>query len=112
MIHTHSGKCSARDKRPPAAGQADAQRARQRILVADDDPAAVSLIESALAQWYDVDSAGDGEEALEKLKTGSYSLVIADIVMPKMDGFRLLDTMRSDPSVNWTPSIMITATTD
>lgn len=87
MRHTHTGKNNGDiDEQFPAvtvtARTVDALQIRQRILVADDDSATVSLLQSALCQWYDVDSACDGVEALEKLRTDTYSLVIADIVMP------------------------------
>ena len=59
---------------------------------------------------YLVGVAGDGEEGLKKLKTGGYDLVITDVLMPGMDGFRLLREIRKDDVLKDIPVIFYTGT--
>lgn len=62
------------------------------ILLVDDDEKAIrdSLKMILAEEGYTTDSAGDGEEALEKLKENDFDIVITDIKMPKMDGVQLM----------------------
>ena len=58
-----------------------------KILIAEDDPSLRRVLTALLEKnSYSVDAVGDGEEALEYLRIGSYDGVILDIMMPKMDG--------------------------
>jgi DNA-binding response OmpR family regulator len=78
-----------------------------RLLIVDDDPSIHELVHAMLAgtDWKG-DSAASGEEALERLQTNSYTLVLADILMPGMDGLALLGELRMHhPDV---PVIMMT----
>jgi CheY-like chemotaxis protein len=79
----------------------------KRVLVADDDPAMVELLrEFLLAKGYEVITAGDGAEALQKVKEERPHLILLDIQMPKMDGLEVLRQLRQiDPTVS---VIMIT----
>jgi DNA-binding NtrC family response regulator len=64
---------------------------KHRILIADDDEAARSGLADLLSSWgYEVEQAIDGKEALEKAPTFGPSVVIADLVMPALDGVALL----------------------
>jgi len=69
------------------------------LLVVDDDPSIHELIEAMLSgKGWELDRAGNGDEALARLKTRSYDLVLSDILMPGMDGLTLLGHMRNgDP---------------
>ena len=69
------------------------------LLVVDDDPSIHELIGAMLAgKDWELDRAGNGDEALARLKTRSYDLVLSDILMPGMDGLTLLGHMRNgDP---------------
>ncbi len=78
--------------------------ANPKILVVEDDDAVRRLLAEHLAEEaaVDVDSARDGVEALHKISTHSYGVVVLDLMMPKMSGVDLLDSLRalsSDPSV-------------
>lgn len=65
------------------------------ILIVDDYPANLSVLERQLgALGYASDAAADGIEALEKVKSAPYCLVITDCVMPKMDGYQLARGIR------------------
>lgn len=78
------------------------------ILIADDDPEILHQLESVLKkQQYHVETAVDGEQALEKVWDDTYDLVILDIMMPKCDGLEVLQEIRrSDIDV---PVLMLTA---
>ena len=79
----------------------------KRILVVDDEIRYIRLLEANLVpEGYEVSSAKDGEEALEKFSSGSIDLVILDIMMPKMDGFTTCQRIRQFSQV---PIIMLTA---
>ena len=78
--------------------------AKPKILVVEDDDNVRRLLAEGLSEMMpvDVDSARDGVEALHKISTGAYGVVILDVMMPKMSGVDLLDSLRaltSDPSV-------------
>src|SRR6266511_475842 len=64
---------------------------KHRILIADDDEAARSGLAALLSTWgYEVEEAIDGKDALERAPAFSPSVVIADLVMPGLDGLALL----------------------
>ena len=68
-----------------------------KILVVDDEEPARQGLTALLARWgYEVDEAGDGQEALAKAAAGLPSVVLSDLVMPKMDGLELLRALKTD----------------
>jgi len=68
-----------------------------KILIVDDEEPARQGLTALLARWgYDVDEAGDGREALAKAAAGLPSVVLSDLVMPKMDGLELLRALKTD----------------
>jgi DNA-binding response OmpR family regulator len=78
-----------------------------RILIVDDEPLYIQLLQVNLkAEGYDVISAGDGNEALEKVSSVRPDLVILDVMMPKLDGFATCERIRQFSQV---PIIMLTA---
>jgi CheY-like chemotaxis protein len=84
----------------------------ENILVVDDEPDALRLISRILTQnekGYRVMRASDGQEALEILKTMPVDLVFLDLIMPGMDGYRLLEIMDSDPVLRKIDRIVISA---
>ena len=83
-------------------------RMTRRVLVVDDDSATRSGLGTLLANWgYEVESASDGEEALAKADSFHPSVVVTDLVMPRLDGMDLLHALRRDaPS---TTVIILTA---
>ncbi|MBU6379348.1 MAG: response regulator [Gammaproteobacteria bacterium] len=69
---------------------------QQTILVIDDDPAIQTVLEIALrAAGYRVELASDGREGVHLLETSHPSLVICDMLMPKMDGVETFNTIKS-----------------
>ena len=84
-----------------------------RILVVDDVPDNVDILQMRLAsQGYEVVTAGDGLEALEKTRELLPDLVLLDIMMPKMDGIEAVKRLKADPSLPFIPVILVTAKSD
>jgi two-component system, chemotaxis family, sensor kinase CheA len=80
------------------------------ILVVDDSLTTRTLEKSILeAHGYRVRIAVDGMEALDRLRAEKADLVIADIQMPRLDGFGLLEAMKKDPDLNRLPIIIVTS---
>ena len=71
------------------------------VLVVDDEECIRELCEDVLPMWgYEVDTAEDGFEGIEKAKTGLYEIVLTDVRMPDCDGLTLLDKVKSyDPQI-------------
>jgi two-component system, OmpR family, response regulator TrcR len=83
----------------------------QKILVIDDEPDAIQLMQDFLSErGYAVIYARDGEEGLNRFDTEKPDLIICDIKMPKMDGFRFLKELRTGRM--WVPVIIISALTE
>ncbi len=80
------------------------------ILVVDDERHIVRLVEVNLARaGYDVVSAYDGVEALEKVEESIPDMIVLDVMMPRMDGFEVLKKLQADPKYKDIPVIMLTA---
>jgi two-component system chemotaxis sensor kinase CheA len=80
------------------------------ILVVDDSMTTRTLEKSILeAHGYRVRVAVDGMEALDRLRVEKVDLVIADVQMPRLDGFGLLEAMKKDPNLSKIPVIVVTS---
>lgn len=81
-----------------------------RVLVVDDEEDVRVLIRTnLLVKGHEVIEAETGEAALAEAKSGNLDLVILDIMMPGMDGFEVLDSLRSTPETESLPVLMLTA---
>lgn len=81
------------------------------ILVVDDIPDILKLLDATLQfKGYRVVTARDGQEALDTIYRERPALVIADILMPRMDGFSLLHRIRLDPQTRDIPVVFLSAT--
>jgi two-component system response regulator (stage 0 sporulation protein F) len=69
----------------------------KRILVIDDDLGILESFDVLLGEDYEMVTAQNGYQALERLKDGSYKVVFLDIKMPGMDGIEVLRWIRSQP---------------
>jgi CheY-like chemotaxis protein len=82
----------------------------KKVLVADDEEVIRKFLSIHLVKCgYDVIEAVDGEEALEQLGKEDFDLLICDIIMPKKDGWQVLEEMRSNPKTKDIPVIILTA---
>ncbi|AJD49330.1 Response regulator CheY [Isoalcanivorax pacificus W11-5] len=81
------------------------------ILVVDDFPTMRRIVRSLLKElgFNNVDEAEDGQEALSRLRSGSFEFVLSDWNMPNLDGLEMLKQMRADAALKDLPVLMITA---
>lgn len=82
---------------------------KQTILVVEDHPEMRAFIVASLPDVWTIQEAGNGEEAIEILQSRKIDLVISDIMMPKMDGFQLLEAIRSNSHHSGVSVMMLTA---
>src|SRR5690348_11907093 len=81
-----------------------------RILVVDDVPANVKLLEARLsAEYFDVVTAPNGIEALAICARGECDIVLLDVMMPDIDGFEVCRRLKSNPATHYIPVVMVTA---
>lgn len=88
-------------------------RSDARVLVADDDFSIRRLVctiverEGLLA-----DCVADGEEAIEKLQENEYAVILLDLMMPRLDGFAVIDYLRNHPPLHKPVVLVVTAYAD
>ncbi|MGA2508416.1 MAG: response regulator [Chitinispirillaceae bacterium] len=82
---------------------------RPRILIVDDDHDMLDLLEIVLYKKYEIVAASNGFEALASSKDKPPALVVSDIMMPVMDGFKLLSNLRGNAATKEIPVVAITA---
>src|SRR5258706_585875 len=86
--------------------------ARPRILVADDDPDVLRMLETVMRTIGDVTLAKDGQEALELARKGpTPDVIVTDVMMPRMDGLMLAKELKAHPHLARVPLVMLTAKT-
>jgi DNA-binding response OmpR family regulator len=81
-----------------------------RILIADDNPQGVELLEAFLSDTgYEVQTACDGEDALRKALEWRPGVVLLDVMMPKASGFEVCKRLKADPDTRGIAVLMVTA---
>ena len=80
-----------------------------RVLLADDNADMRDYVRALLAPCYVVEAVGDGRLALEAAYRNRPDLVLCDVMMPGLDGFKLLQAMRSDSQLKEIPIILVSA---
>ena len=84
-----------------------------RILIAEDDPTIAEMIQDVLSdEGYTVAHARDGLDALERINRERYALLIADLMMPRMDGRGLRAALANNPDTASLPVILMSATSN
>ena len=83
--------------------------ARSRILLADDNADMRDYVFRLLSGRYDVEAVPDGEAALAAIRRRAPDLALIDVMMPKIDGFRLLAALRSEAETRTLPIVMLSA---
>jgi len=80
------------------------------ILLVDDDMNFITLMSGYLTyQGYEVTTAETGTQAIALLDKMKPDLIISDIVMPEMNGYKFAETVRKSPEINWIPIIFLSA---
>lgn len=88
-------------------------RNERRLLVIDDDDAIRSLLFTIFRRrGYKVDTARNGVEALERLASCRYSLIVLDLMMPMMNGYELLGRLAQEPRSDRPVVLVLTAGTE
>ena len=82
----------------------------KQILLIDDDEAVIKLLGSFLvSKGFKVETAMDGLEGLEKLRASTPSLIVLDVMMPRMDGYGFLREIKKDLKYRNIPTVVLTA---
>ena len=89
----------------------DRLKLKRKVLVVDDEDVQRRMLSHMLKGHYDVLTANNGEEALNEMRENqdTLSLVLLDLVMPKMDGYEVLNEMMKDDKLKSIPVIMLTS---
>lgn len=86
------------------------EQSAPKVLVVDDEPNVLrSLVQYLTIEEFEVETASNGIEALEKVDSFNPELILLDVMMPGMDGFEVLDRVKAKPGHANTPVIMLTA---
>jgi CheY-like chemotaxis protein len=80
-----------------------------RLLIVEDDPLMSRMYQKIFTfEGYEVEMAGDGQEGLDKVRASKPTLVLLDVMMPKLNGLQVLEKLKSDPETKDIPVIMLT----
>ncbi len=83
---------------------------KKKILVVDDEPDIADSLKLRLDMaGYDVVTAVNGQEAVEKARSEKPDLILLDLMMPKMDGYEVCHVLRSNEDTKKTPVVVLTA---
>ena len=82
------------------------------LIVDDDDPIRMLLFTVLRKRGYRVDTARNGEEAVERSRECRYSVVLLDLMMPRMSGYEYLEEVETWPEAQWPLVIVLTAGTE
>lgn len=86
------------------------EEGKVRILLVDDEPDLVQMVSVRLtAAGYEVSTAYDGQEALDQVKRVRPELVILDLMLPKMDGYKVCRLLKFDERTRGIPILIFTA---
>lgn len=82
---------------------------RQRIVIAEDNADMRAYLTGLLQPLGEVEAVGDGEAALGAIRSRRPDLILSDVMMPRLDGFGLLERLRADPSIAGIPLVLLSA---
>lgn len=87
------------------------QDSKHTILIVDDSQDMRNFLSTILSRDYNIESAADGEEAKQIVRTQPIDLVVTDLMMPKVDGLELTQFIKKNPDIDYIPVILLTAKT-
>jgi CheY-like chemotaxis protein len=80
-----------------------------KLLIVEDDPLMSRMYQKIFTfEGYDVEMAGDGQEGLDKAREIHPTLMLLDVMMPKLNGLQVLEKLKADPETKDIPVIMLT----
>jgi CheY-like chemotaxis protein len=80
-----------------------------KILIIEDDPLMLRMYQTIFTFGkYEVETAGDGEEGLAKVTTANPTIILLDVMMPKMNGLQVLEKLKANPETKKIPVVMLT----
>jgi len=80
-----------------------------KVLIVEDDPLMSRMYQKIFTfEKYEVEVAGDGEEALVKVVDAKPTIILLDVMMPKMNGLQVLEKLKADPATKHIPVVMLT----
>lgn len=80
-----------------------------KVLIVEDDPLMSRMYQKIFTfEKHEVEMANDGEEGFEKAKTVKPTIILLDVMMPKLNGFQVLEKLKLDPEMKNIPVIMLT----
>jgi DNA-binding NarL/FixJ family response regulator len=83
---------------------------QKRLMLVDDDPNLILLVKDYLEfRGYNVITAENGRDALEKLEQEVPDLIICDVMMPEMDGYTFVNHVRQEERISWIPVLFLSA---
>ncbi|GJM64346.1 hybrid sensor histidine kinase/response regulator transcription factor [Persicobacter diffluens] len=85
---------------------------KQKVLIVEDNEELRNYLKSCLQHMWDIKVAGDGYEGLQVAKTEAPDLIISDVMMPRMDGFKLCKALKEDAATAAIPVVFLTAKGD
>jgi signal transduction histidine kinase len=97
------------DPSTPILSPRQAEGGRPRVLVADDNADMRRYVQRLLAAQYAVEAVPDGAAALDAVRRQAPDLILSDVMMPRLDGFGLLQVLRADPHTAGVPVILLSA---
>jgi len=84
-----------------------------RVLIVDDDPLIRRLLQvNFRLEGFDVDTAAEGEESLEKARADHPDAIVMDVMMPGMDGWEVCRRLKEDESLSGIPVVLLSARSD
>ena len=95
-----------------SAAEAPEAGSRARVLVVDDNPEILAHVKRLLEDEHVVQLANSASDALERIRTSIPDLVLADVMMPDLDGLGLLGALRADPKTLTLPVVLMSARAD
>jgi|SRR6185369_14274180 len=80
-----------------------------KLLIVEDDPLMSRMYQKIFTfEGYEVEMAGDGQEGLDKARAIKPTLMLLDVMMPKLNGLQVLEKLKADPETKSIPVIMLT----
>ncbi len=79
----------------------------KRVLIIEDEEIMLKLLKRKLSQDYEVFTATDGQQGLDMIKRAAPDLILLDLVMPKMDGFGVMEEITKDENLKKIPLVVI-----